>query len=74
MTQTQKTDDYFLNSGDKIRFFFEEGAFDTAGRLAVPIDRAMNKIGHALHVLNPVFRAYTHQAMFSVGLLMDVLF
>ncbi|KOS23036.1 Phytanoyl-CoA dioxygenase domain-containing protein 1 [Escovopsis weberi] len=48
-------DDYFLSSGDKIRFFFEEDAFDAEGNLTKPKDRAVNKIGHYLHALSPPF-------------------
>ena len=52
-------DDYFLESGDKVRFFWEEGVFDAAGRLKMDRSLAINKIGHALHWLVPEFRAVT---------------
>ncbi|OAA59137.1 phytanoyl-CoA dioxygenase [Niveomyces insectorum RCEF 264] len=52
-------DDYFLTSGDQVRFFFEEDAFDRHGRLAKPKERAVNKIGHCLHGRNPVFARVT---------------
>lgn len=57
-------DDYFLTSGDKIRFFFEPDAFTSepdplTGRPALikPKHLAVNKIGHSLHTLSPPFKA-----------------
>lgn len=53
-------DDYFLTSGDKVRFFFEEDAFSKeTGELTKLKHRAINKIGHYLHELSPPFRKAT---------------
>ncbi len=57
--QARRTDDYFLGSGDKIRFFFESLAFGSDGALVVPKERAINKIGHALHDLDPLFDRFS---------------
>jgi phytanoyl-CoA hydroxylase len=57
--QSRVTDEYFLTSGDKIRFFFEENAFGPDGTLKPSKERSINKIGHALHDLDPVFNRFS---------------
>ena len=59
--QTRTTDRYFLDSASRISCFFEEAAFDPEGRLRRPKAESINKIGHALHDLDPTFDAFSRQ-------------
>lgn len=58
-SQRHAADRYFRESGDEIRFFFEKEAFDRSGRLTKDKHAAMNKIGHAMHDLDPVFDRFS---------------
>ena len=60
--QSRKVDDYFLDSATEVRCFFEEEAFDASGALRQPKSLSINKIGHAMHDLDPVFSAFSHGA------------
>ena len=62
MEQTQLGDKYFEESGDKIRFFFEQDAFDDNGNLKQSKENSLNKIGHAMHDLDPVFDSFSRTA------------
>ncbi|KAJ2954510.1 hypothetical protein O0L34_g2793 [Tuta absoluta] len=56
----QLKDTYFLESNDKIRYFFETDAVGEDGQLKVDPSVSLNKVGHALHLLQPIFRCYTY--------------
>lgn len=52
-------DAYFEDSANGIGVFFEEGAFDAGGKLRVPLAKSVNKLGHAMHDIDPVFNAFS---------------
>lgn len=64
-------DDYFFDSAENVHCFLEEGALDQEGRLLKPARLAINKIGHAMHDLNPVFGAFCRQPLFG-NILRDI--
>ena len=55
-------DRYFLDSANTVRCFFEEEAFAADGSLRQPKALSINKIGHAMHDLDPVFDAFSRGA------------
>jgi len=64
-TRNQTADEYFLDSSNNISFFFEEKAFDEEGKLRQAKALSINKIGHAMHDLDPVFRAFSRSPRVS---------
>ncbi|CAE7681290.1 Phyhd1 [Symbiodinium microadriaticum] len=60
----QGASDYFLDSADRIHFFIEKDAEDEDGKIKKSVSKArsLNKVGHGLHVADPVFREYSQSS------------
>lgn len=65
--KAQGSSDYFLDSAEHIHFFLEKGAAGEDGKLkaTVPKAKALNKVGHGLHVKDSVFREYSFSSKIS---------
>ena len=57
--QEKQVDRFFLDSANRVSCFFEEEAFGADGQLQQAKALSINKIGHALHDLDPVFLAFS---------------
>ncbi|XP_014237392.1 phytanoyl-CoA dioxygenase-like isoform X1 [Trichogramma pretiosum] len=74
VNQRQSKDQYFLESANKISYFFESEALESDGKLKVHPRVALNKVGHALHWHHPIFKKYTFsekvkEVAFQLGLI-----
>ncbi len=58
--QARTSNAEFLASADRVHCFFEEEAFDAQGQLRQAKALSINKIGHAMHELDPVFQRFSH--------------
>ncbi|MBN8724890.1 MAG: phytanoyl-CoA dioxygenase family protein [Acidobacteria bacterium] len=58
--QSRISNKYFFDSSEKINFFFEENAFDNKANLCQSKELSINKIGHALHELDSVFKNFSY--------------
>jgi phytanoyl-CoA hydroxylase len=57
--QQRTSDEWFLGSGSDVRCFLEEEAVDAEGNLVRDKAGSVNKIGHAMHDLDPTFNAFS---------------
>lgn len=67
-----------MESSDKVSYFFEASAVGENGKLLMDSKTALNKVGHALHWLNPTFKKYTFcekvkETCFQLGLVEPVI-
>ncbi len=60
-SRQHQADQYFMESGDKIRFFLESEAFGADGTLQKSMEQCLNKIGHAMHDLDPAFHEFSYR-------------
>ncbi len=59
--QGQHSDQYFLDSASRVSCFFEPEAVDDQGQLTVDKHLAINKIGHAMHDLVPLWKRIAYR-------------
>nr|GMD60132.1 phytanoyl-CoA dioxygenase [Ipomoea batatas] len=69
--QQHTSDNFFFESADKVSFFFEEKAFGDDGNLKQPKHLSINKVGHALDEIDPVFKKFSSTERMS-GLLQSL--
>jgi phytanoyl-CoA hydroxylase len=58
--QERESNSEFLSSGSGIWCFFEADAFGPEGELRQAKELSINKIGHAMHDLDPTFEAFSY--------------
>lgn len=63
--QSRHTDQYFMESAEKISFFFEEEAFNEEGKLKQDLSLSINKVGHSLHTEDALFRSFSLSSIWS---------
>ena len=63
--QSHARSDYFLTSGDKIRYFLEDGSVDANGAIVGDKRLALNKIGHAMHDIDPQMSTFSRASGFA---------
>jgi len=59
---SQTADQHFLQSAQKISFFFDKNSHNSHDNSNT--FKALNKVGHALHDLCPVYRRFSHDEKF----------
>ncbi len=64
----QGRDEVFFRSAEQVQYFLEDEALDGSDALTVPAQRAINKIGHALHDHIPAFRSFCQQPLLATVL------
>lgn len=63
--QSHAASDYFMSSAHQVSCFLEAGAVDDKGQLTKPKSQAINKIGHALHDLDPVYSKFSRHENYA---------
>ncbi len=69
--QERTSNDEFLDSASRSWCFFEADAFDADGTLRQSKELSINKLGHAMHDLDPTFERFTYRPELA-GIAADV--